>query len=88
MVTVTTPGGEWGKGQGEKIRTLRELNDRTRKSSVTPFNADIITTVAGAALCPHTTSPQPSSTSNNQPTLKQLKKTCIMYMSNWEKRTQ
>ncbi len=46
MVTVTTPGGEWGKGQGEKIRTLGELNDRTRKSSVTPFNADIITTVA------------------------------------------
>ena len=46
MVTVTTPGGEWGKGQGEKIRTLKELNDRTRKSSVTPLNADIITTVA------------------------------------------
>ena len=46
MMTVATPGGEWGEGQGEKIRTLRALNDRTGKSSVTPLNADIITTVA------------------------------------------
>ena len=82
MVTVTTPGGEWGKGQGEKIRTLRELNDRTRKSSVTPLNAEIITTGAeqhcARAQCPR----QPSPTSNNQPTLyiKKSKKTCIKYM--------
>ena len=57
MMTVATPGGEWGKGQGEEIRTLKELNDRTRKSSVTPLNADIITTGAIAALCLRPTCP-------------------------------